>query len=150
MWTTCMFFFQLLLLAGYAYAHGLAHWFKPRVQSLVHSALLLSALLVLAFLALKWHSPLTPPISWRPRTSDHPILSIIALLGLSVGLPYFVLSATGPLLQSWFTRTHPGRTPYRLYALSNLGSLLALFSYPFWWSLGCHCERRRVYGSWDS
>ncbi len=131
MWTTCMFFFQLLLLAGYAYAHALAHWFKPRVQSLVHSAFLLSALVLLASLALKWHSPLMPPISWRPRSSDHPIWSIIALLGLSAGLPYFVLSSTGPLLQSWFTRTHPGRTPYRLYALSNLGSLLALFSYPF-------------------
>lgn len=131
MWTTCMFFFQLLLLAGYAYAHALANWFKPRVQSLVHSAFLLSALLLLASSALKWHSPLMPPISWRPRSGDHPIWSIIALLGLSAGLPYFVLSATGPLLQSWFTRTHPGRTPYRLYALSNLGSLLALFSYPF-------------------
>jgi hypothetical protein len=71
-------------------------------------------------------------MSWKPRSSDHPIWSIVALLGLSAGLPYFVLSATGPLLQSWFTRTHPGRSPNGLYALSNLGSLLvALFSYPF-------------------
>jgi hypothetical protein len=131
LWTTCMFLFQLLLLAGYAYAHALVNWFEPRVQSLVHSAFLVSALLLLTFLALKWHSPLMPPISWRPPSNDHPIRSIIALLCLSAGLPYFVLSATGPLLQSWFTRTHPGRTPYRLYALSNLGSLLALFSYPF-------------------
>jgi hypothetical protein len=131
LWTTCMFLFQLLLLAGYAYAHALVNWFEPRVQSLVHSAFLVFALLLLTFLALRWHSPLTPPISWRSPSSDHPIRSIVALLCLSAGLPYFVLSATGPLLQSWFTRTHPGCKPYRLYALSNLGSLLALFSYPF-------------------
>ena len=130
MWTTCMFFFQSLL-AGYAYAHALANRFSPRTQSALHSALLLASLLLLAFLALVWHSPLTPDASWKPHGSDHPIWSIIALLAVSAGLPYFVLSSTGPLLQSWFTRTHPGRTPYRLYALSNLGSFLALLSYPF-------------------
>ena len=131
MWSTCMFFFQTLLLAGYAYAHALANWFSPRVQSYLHSALLFSSLVVLSFLAAVWGTPITPNVSWRPHTSDHPVWSLTVLLAISAGLPYFVLSSTGPLLQSWFTRTRPGRTPYRLYSLSNLGSLLALLSYPF-------------------
>ena len=131
LWTTCMFLFQVLLLAGYAYAHALVQWLEVRGQSLVHIVLLAFALLLLIALALRWHSALLPPVSWKPTSSDRPIRSIVFLLCLSAGLPYFVLSATGPLLQSWFVRTHPGRSPYRLYALSNLGSLLALFSYPF-------------------
>ncbi len=131
MWTTCMFFFQTLLLAGYAYAHGLASRLSTRAQSIAHSTLLLLSLLLLCWLAVVWRSPLTPDISWRPHGSDHPAWHLIVLLLVSAGLPYFVLSSTGPLLQSWFTKTHPGRSPYRLYALSNLGSLLALVSYPF-------------------
>jgi hypothetical protein len=139
MWTTCMFFFQTLLLAGYVYAHALANWFSPRTQSYLHSALLFTSLVVLAFLAVMWGTPITPNVNWRPHSSDHPVWNLTALLAISAGLPYFVLSSTGPLLQSWFTRTHPGRTPYRLYSLSNLGSLLGLLSYPFlvepWFSL---------------
>jgi hypothetical protein len=139
MWTTCMFFFQTLLLAGYAYAHALARWFTPRTQGYLHSALLLTALIVLALMAVMWGTPITPSASWRPHSSDHPVWSLTVLLAMSAGLPYFVLSSTGPLLQSWFTRTHPGRTPYRLYSLSNLGSLLGLLTYPFlvepWFSL---------------
>jgi hypothetical protein len=139
MWTTCMFFFQTLLLAGYAYAHLLAHWFTPRNQGYLHSALLFAALVLLAFLAGTWGTPITPSVNWRPNSSDHPVWSLTVLLAVSAGLPYFVLASTGPLLQSWFTRTHPGRTPYRLYSLSNLGSLLGLITYPFlvepWFSL---------------
>src|SRR4029077_5168527 len=139
MWTTCMFFFQTLLLAGYAYAHALARWFTPRTQGYVHSTLLITALVALAFMTVVWGTPITPSLSWKPQGSDHPIWSLTVLLAISAGLPYFVLSSTGPLLQSWFTRTHPGRTPYRLYSLSNLGSLLGLLSYPFlvepWFSL---------------
>jgi hypothetical protein len=131
MWTTCMFFFQMLLLAGYAYAHALANWCSLRVQGLLHSVVLLSALALLVFLAVAWGTPVTPTVSWRPHSADHPVWSLTLLLAVSAGLPYFVLSSTGPLLQSWFTQTHPGRTPYRLYSLSNLGSLLALLSYPF-------------------
>jgi hypothetical protein len=131
MWTTCMFFFQTLLLAGYAYAHGLANWFSLRAQRALHFTLLLASLLLLGFLALMWNSPITPDTSWRAHSGDHPVWSVIALLAVSAGLPYFVLSSTGPLLQSWFTKTHSGHTPYRLYALSNLGSFLALLSYPF-------------------
>src|ERR1700730_13237244 len=131
MWTTCMFFFQTLLVAGYAYAHTLASWFSSRTQGYLHSALLFSSLVVLALLAVVWGTPITPSVSWRPHSSDHPVWRLTVLLVVSAGLPYFVLSSTGPLLQSWLTRTRPGRTPYRLYSLSNVGSLLALLSYPF-------------------
>jgi hypothetical protein len=130
-WTTCMLFFQTLLLAGYTYAHALTAWFRPRTQSILHVALLLSSLLLLVLLGTVWRSPITPDLSWRPHSSDPPIRRLIILLTVGAGLPYFVLSSTGPLLQAWFTRTHPHHTPYRLYALSNLGSFLALLSYPF-------------------
>jgi spermidine synthase len=131
MWTTCMFFFQVLLLAGYAYAHALANRFPPRAQAIVHCLLLAAGLGLLAFLAVIWGSPVTPSLSWRPHGNERPVWNLIVLLTVSAGLPYFLLATTGPLLQSWFTRTHPGRSPYRLYALSNFGSLLGLVSYPF-------------------
>src|SRR5438552_7352815 len=121
-WTTCMLFFQLLLLAGYAYAHASARLLKPRFQALLHLALLAAALFLL---------PITPTAQWKPVSPAEPGWHILQLLLVCVGLPYFVLSATGPLMQEWFRRLHPGRSPYRLYALSNLGSLLALISFPF-------------------
>ena len=130
-WTTCMLFFQTLLLAGYAYAHGLANWLSPRAQSALHSSLLLVSVALLVCLAFIWPSPLTPGAAWKPQVGERPIWSLIALLAVSVGLPYFVLSTTGPLLQAWFARIQSQDTPYRLYALSNLGSFLALLSYPF-------------------
>ena len=74
-------------------------------------------------------SPLLPDPSWKPPDSEHPLLRILALLSASVALPYFLVSTTGPLLQAWYSRICRG-TPYRLYALSNAGSLLALLSYP--------------------
>jgi len=121
-WTTCLLFFQVLLLGGYAYAHFSSRWLKPRVQAIGHLVLLAAALALL---------PITPSDSWKPTGSDHPTLQILALLAASLGLPYFVLSSTGPLMQQWFSLSTPGRSPYRLYALSNVGSLLALVSYPF-------------------
>ncbi len=134
-----MLFFQTLLLGGYAYAYALARRFSPRTQGYLHAALLFTSLVVLACLAALRGTPITPSVTWRPQGSDHPVWSLTVLLAMSAGLPYFVLSSTGPLLQSWFTRTHPGRTPYRLYSLSNLGSLLGLLTYPFlvepWFSL---------------
>ncbi|MEY4718325.1 MAG: hypothetical protein RL563_943, partial [Pseudomonadota bacterium] len=121
-WTTCMLFFQLVLLAGYAYAHlSLAH-LKPTQQAWVHIALLTIALITL---------PIAPSVNWKPDDSSNPTLSILLLLLATVGLPFFVLSATSPLMQAWFVRVCPGRSPYPLYALSNLGSFLALLSYPF-------------------
>jgi len=131
MWTTFMFFFQSLLLAGYLYAHLLADLIPPRPQAIIHIGfLILTSVLFLAS-ATAWGSPLTPDSHWKPSSPDHPILRIAELLLLSSGLPYFLLSTTGPLLQSWFAKAHPGLSPYRLYALSNLASFLALISYPF-------------------
>ena len=131
MWTTCMLFFQILLLAGYVYAHLLITRFDTRNQALVHSTLLTVSAVLMIVLAFRWHSPLLPNAIWKPSGSGSPVSSILVLLCVSVGVPYFALSSTGPLLQGWFSRTHPGHSPYRLYALSNLGSLLALISYPF-------------------
>ncbi|MBI5384200.1 MAG: fused MFS/spermidine synthase [Verrucomicrobia bacterium] len=122
-WTICMLFFQVLLLGGYAYAHVSTSRLSPRRQAVLHLALLAGAVALL---------PITPSDAWKPQDSSHPALRILALLAASIGWPYFVLSATGPLMQEWFRRTHPGRSPFRLYAVSNLGSLLALVSYPFW------------------
>lgn len=121
-WTTCMLFFQMLLLAGYGYAHFLGSGCKPRLQARIHGVVLVLALLTL---------PIIPADSWKPDGSAEPTMRILLLLLASVGLPYFVLSTTGPLLQRWFSLSHPGVSPYRLYALSNVGSLLALLTYPF-------------------
>jgi hypothetical protein len=120
-WTTCMVFFQVLLLGGYLYAHLSSRLLKPRAQVLLHLVLL-----AVAFATL----PIIPNESWKPQSAADPTLRIIALLAVSLGLPYFVVSGTAPLLQHWFSRSHPGVSPFRLYALSNAGSLLALLSYP--------------------
>ena len=130
-WTTCMLFFEVVLLGGYTYAHIICSRLGTRAQGLVHVGLLLAGVLLLGWLTIKWGSPITPGTNWKPRPGDLPVWDILALLSVSVGLPYFILSSTGPLLQAWFGRTHPGRSPYRLYALSNLGSFLGLLSYPF-------------------
>jgi hypothetical protein len=130
-WTTCMLFFQAVLLGGYAYAHRVIAGWKPRKQRVLHSILLASSLLLLAFLALRWGSPILPGAAWKPGPNASPIPWILALLAVSVGLPYFLLATTSPLLQAWVARTLPAANVYRLYALSNAGSLLALVSYPF-------------------
>lgn len=121
-WTTCVLFFQAALLAGYAYAHASAKWLKPRGQLIVHAVLLVAAL---AFL------PVIPSSHWAPADASRPVYRILLLLAATIGLPYFVLSATSPLVQSWYARVNPQGSVYRLYALSNLGSLLALLGYPF-------------------
>jgi hypothetical protein len=121
-WTTCMLFFQVLLLGGYFYAHVIVSRLRSRLQVAVHIALLMMALAAL---------PITPQAGWKPQSLENPILHILVLAAACVGLPYFVLSSTAPLIQNWFSRTNAGRSPYRLYAFSNAGSLLALVSYPF-------------------
>jgi len=121
-WTACMLFFQSMLLAGYGYAHLLSRYLKPQQQRLVHSSLLLLALLCLPLL---WQETLIPD------TAVSPLSAILLLLTVTVGLPYLLLSATGPLLQHWFASRFPLRSPYRLYALSNAGSLGGLLAYPF-------------------
>ncbi len=130
-WTTCMLFFQLLLLAGYAYAHGLAAHLGATAQRRLHLGLLAASLVLLAVLWGVWGNPILPDAGWKPADSTHPVGRILLLLGASIGLPFFMLSATNPLLQAWFSRSHPGVPPWRLYALSNLGSLLGLLGYPF-------------------
>ncbi len=129
-WTTCMLFFQVLLLGGYAYAHFLNSRLNSRAQAWLHSAVVFSSLLLLACLAFAWNSPITPGSGWRPHGADHPVIQIVTLLTASVGLPFFVLSSTGPLLQAWYWKVHEGGSPYRLYALSNLGSFLSLLAFP--------------------
>lgn len=120
-WTTCMLFFQVVLFLGYAYAHGLTR-LALRWQWAIHGTLALAALLVL---------PLAPSPDWKPTGGEDPTWRILQLLLATVALPYFVLSSTSPLTQVWFTRAAPGGHPWRLYALSNFGSLVALLSYPF-------------------
>lgn len=121
-WTTCMLSFQALLLAGYAYAHGSAMRLAARKQVGLHLALLLACLATL---------PILPEPGERPAGSDAPALAVVALLSGSVALPYFALAGSGPLLQVWFASTSGGASPYRLFALSNAGSLLGLLAYPF-------------------
>lgn len=121
-WTTCQLVFQVLLFAGYAYAHLVVTKLRPGAQAALHAALLLAAAVVL---------PILPNPDWKPTGSEPPVPRIVLTLVAAVGLPFLLLSTTGPLLQGWFSRTHRGRSPYRLYALSNAGSLLALVTYPF-------------------
>ncbi|HMH18968.1 MAG TPA: fused MFS/spermidine synthase [Burkholderiales bacterium] len=119
-WTICMLFFQLLLLAGYVYSHA---YVRLRVPARRHIHI---ALLVLAAATL----PLAASAAWKPLGGEDPTWRILGLLATSVGLPYFMLSTTGPLVQAWYARSHEGAAPYRLFALSNLGSMLALLTYP--------------------
>lgn len=126
-----MLFFQVLLVVGYAYTHLLADRLQPQKQGLVHGVLLLASLGMLGWMLYAWGTPLVPTAEWKPHGSSYPVLRILHILLVAVGLPYFVLATTSPLMQAWFTRTSPGVSPYRLYSLSNMGSLLALLSYPF-------------------
>src|ERR1035441_6767941 len=120
-WSTCMLFFQLVLLLGYAYAHWLNKLALGK-QAMVHISLLVISLAAL---------PIIPAPSWKYSGMGQPSLTILALLATTVGLPYFLLSSTSPLLQAWYARTHKEGFPYRLFALSNFASMLALLSYPF-------------------
>lgn len=119
-WTTCMLFFQAMLLVGYAYAHGLSR-LPAMGQSLIHVAMLLGAMLML---------PIIPSERWMPTPQQNPVIAILVLLLVHIGLPYVVLAGTSPLMQSWYARVLVGQSPYRLYALSNAASLMALLSYP--------------------
>jgi len=122
-WTMCMLFFQALLLAGYAYAHLLTEKIRSkRAQVAVHVTLLAAAVMSL---------PIAPSPAWKPLGGEEPVAYIVQVLAVSVGLPYFLLASTSPLVQAWFSRARPGTDPYRLFALSNAASLLALVGYPF-------------------
>ena len=142
-WSTCMLFFQVVLLLGYVYAQWLQGRPSARRQALIHSTVLALSLLAL---------PIFADPSWKPAPGDSPSLRILGFLSVTVGLPYFVVSTTSSLVQAWYARTHRGAMPYRLFALSNLASMLALLSYPLVvepalttrlqanvWSLGYAC-----------
>jgi hypothetical protein len=122
-WNTCMVFFQAVLLAGYAYAHASTAWLGTRRQVLLHAGLLFLPFVVL---------PIGMARGWVPPADANPIPWLLGLLLVSVGLPFFLLSSSAPLLQKWFANTgHPSaKDPYFLYAASNVGSMLALIAYP--------------------
>ncbi len=121
-WTLCLAFYQSALFLGYAYAHLLIARFSPIRQLGIHALLFAIAFAVL---------PVLPGEAWKPLDSAEPSAQILAMLAANVALPFLLLAATGPLLQSWFASAYPGRSPYSLYALSNFGSMLALLAYPF-------------------
>jgi spermidine synthase len=120
-WSTCLLFFQAALLAGYLYAHWSTTRLRPRKQAMLQIALLAVSLALL---------PILPSPNWKPSAAGDPSLRILLLLAVTIGLPYILLSTTSPLLQAWYVAAKPGAIPYRLFALSNFGSLLALLSYP--------------------
>jgi SAM-dependent methyltransferase len=120
-WATCMVFFQVVLLAGYAYADLTTRRLTPKRQVALHVGLLVVSLLVL---------PITPSAAWKPLGDENPSWRILGLLAVTIGPPYLLLSTTSPLLQAWFARRFLHTAPYRLFALSNLASLLALLAYP--------------------
>ncbi len=121
-WITCLVFFQVVLLAGYTYAHVITRRLSPRRQSQLHIALLLVSLLFL---------PIVPSVALKPAADADAALRIIVLLTATIGLPYFLLSTTGPLLQKWVAPNFPEKSVYRLFALSNFGSLIGLLAFPF-------------------
>ena len=120
-WTVCLLFFQVVLLLGYLYAHQLTRHLAPGAQGWLHAALLAASLLTL---------PMLPKDSWKPTGPAHPALHILLVLAVTVGLPFFLLSATTPLLQAWLATARKDSRVYRFYALSNAGSLLGLLSFP--------------------
>jgi hypothetical protein len=120
-WATCMVFFQVTLLLGYAYADFTTRRMSPKSQTWLHLGLLALSLVIL---------PIIPDASWKPSGEENPSIRILGMLGVAIGLPYLMLSTTSPLIQAWFTRRFHGTLPYRLFALSNFASLLALLAYP--------------------
>lgn len=120
-WTTSMLFFQTMLVVGYGFVYLTTRFLPPSVRSIVYLA---SAALCIAAL------PILPGVHWKPTPETDPTSGVLLLLVACVGAPYFLLSTTGPATQEWFARAYENRSPYRLYALSNLGSLLGLLTYP--------------------
>jgi hypothetical protein len=119
-WTVALLFFQVVLLGGYLYAAWLDRKVSRALHARIHLSLVAASLVAIAVAA---------SLDWTPRDAAHPELDILSILTGTIGLPFIVLSTTGPLLQSWF-RDSGLATPYRFYAVSNAGSLLALFLYP--------------------
>ncbi len=121
LWTVSMLFFEVVLLLGYLYSHLLTTLLRPAWQAAVHIALVGASVLAL---------PAVPDAAWKNHTGTEPSWTILRILIATAGLPCFVLSSSGPLLQAWLARTHGRTVPYRLYAVSNFACLLGLFAYP--------------------
>jgi hypothetical protein len=130
-WATCMLFFQTVLLLGYAYAWAMDRWVAPGRQRWVHLLVVAAAIGALGWGWVAGGTLLLPGEQWKPEGGESPVALILGALGVAVGLPYFVLSSTAPLVMRWFTLAAPGRPPWRLYAVSNAGSLLGLVGFPF-------------------
>ena len=138
-WIVCLLFFQVVLLLGYLYAHLMTRKLRVRTQIRVHAALLFASLLML---------PIMPNDSWKPRAPSDPAFHILCILAFTVGLPYFLLSSTSPLLQAWYVQKDAAAAPYRLYAVSNAASMLALVSYPILLEPWLATSRQAVAWSW--
>ena len=123
-WTAAMLFFQVLLLGGYAYAHFLSRLNLAR-QSIIHLIVSLAILGWMGMNALHWKTPITPDASWKPTAGAAPVLQVLLVLLVSIGLPFFLLSTTSSLIQSWFSRVRQQASPYAFYVLSNAASLIA-------------------------
>ncbi len=138
-WTTCLLFFQVVLLGGYAWSHLVVRRLHGAWQRRAHLVLLSVAVVAVIGTALVWGTPLVPSLSLRPDSSESPTWHLLMILGLAVGVPYFALSSTGPLLQAWVAQRVPTVTAMRLYSASNIGSLVGLLAFPFvlepWWPL---------------
>jgi hypothetical protein len=131
-WTTCQLFFQVSLLIGYSYAHWLTRANNLRRQGRIHIGFLIVAVAALGLVSAWSGIPLHAPRSMMPVLVDQPIALLLLILAVTIGLPFLVLSATGPLLQRWHSHTtHSLDQTYRLFALSNAGSFLGLLTYPF-------------------
>src|SRR6202049_4756239 len=130
-WTVCVFVFQLLFLAGYAYSHAITQWVALSRQVIVPAAVLGASAIYLGVMAYLRSAPIAVGTDWRPPPGASPTWTIVEFLMRAIGLPFFLLSATSPLLQHWFAQDGPRRMPSRLYALSHVGSLLGLVSYAF-------------------
>lgn len=128
-WSTLMLVFQVLLTGGYAYATWLVR--GARRQTWIHMILLFAAVLFVSARGWITSSPIFPSFDSTGPATRPPILEIILLLVTSIAFPFFMLASNGPLMQDWFSRLHPGRAYARLYALSNVGSLIGLLTYPF-------------------
>jgi hypothetical protein len=121
-WSAALVFFQVCVLGGYCYAHWLTTNVQPRMQGVIHAALLLISCALM---------PILPSEAWRPTDAGDPTVQILMLLGANIGLPSLLLCSTSPLLHVWYMRRMGSDVPYWLFALSNLGSMLALLSFPF-------------------
>jgi hypothetical protein len=130
-WTTCLLVFQVLLLIGYALAHVMASRIASGMQGKIIIGVLGFSLVLLTLLSQLWATPITPGFAWRTGAIENPSLAITRFLGAAIGFPFLLLSITSPLLQHWWNRIFNGSSPYRLYALSNAGSLIGLLAYPF-------------------